>query len=201
VFLSELAPDGPRRALKPALEILAGIPTIVYGYFALVVITPALQLVIPGLAGFNSLGPGIVMGLMITPMIASLTEDALYAVPQGLREGAYALGASKLPTIFGVVLPSAMSGIAAAVILAVSRAIGETMVVAIAAGPQPRLTFDPRVPIETMTAYIVQISMGDTPTGTTEYRTIFVVGTLLFLMTFVMNVASYRLARRFRRET
>jgi phosphate transport system permease protein len=118
-----------------------------------------------------------------------------------LREGAYALGASKLPTIFGVVLPSAKSGIAAAVILAVSRAIGETMVVAIAAGQQPRLTFDPRVPIETMTAYIVQISMGDTPTGTTEYRTIFVVGTLLFLMTFVMNVASYRLARRFRRET
>jgi len=142
-----------------------------------------------------------VMGIMIIPMIASLSEDALYAVPNSLREGAYALGASKLPTIFRVVLPSAASGIAAAVILAVSRAIGETMVVAIAAGQQPRLTADPRVPIQTMTTYIVQVSMGDTPTGTIEYRTIFVVGTLLFLITFLMNVGSYRLARRFRRDT
>jgi phosphate transport system permease protein len=201
IFLSELANDRARRTLKPALELLAGIPTIVYGYFALIVITPALQTFIPNLAGFNALSPGIVMGIMIIPMIASLSEDALYAVPQALREGAYALGASKLPTIFRVVLPSAASGIAAAVILAVSRAIGETMVVAIAAGQQPRLTADPRVPIQTMTTYIVQVSMGDTPTGTPEYRTIFVVGTLLFLITFVMNIGSYRLARRFRRET
>ena len=201
IFLSELANDRARRTLKPALELLAGIPTIVYGYFALVVITPALQVLIPGLAGFNALSPGIVMGIMIIPMIASLSEDALYAVPQSLREGAYALGASKLPTIFRIVLPSAASGIAAAVILAVSRAIGETMVVAIAAGQQPRFTLDPRVPIQTMTTYIVQVSMGDTPTGTPEYRTIFVIGTLLFLITFIMNVGSYRLARRFRRET
>jgi len=201
IFLSELASERARRILKPALEMLAGIPTIVYGYFALVVITPALQSFIPGLAGFNALSPGIVMGIMIIPMIASLSEDALYAVPNALREGAYALGASKLPTIFRIVLPSAASGIAAAVILAVSRAIGETMVVAIAAGQQPRLTADPRVPIQTMTTYIVQVSMGDTPTGTIEYRTIFVVGTLLFLITFMMNVGSYRLARRFRRET
>ena len=201
MFLSELANDRARRILKPALELLAGIPTIVYGYFALVVITPALQSVIPGLAGFNALSPGIVMGIMIIPMIASLSEDALYAVPNSLREGAYALGSSKLPTIFRVVLPSAASGIAAAVILAVSRAIGETMVVAIAAGQQPRLTADPRVPIQTMTTYIVQVSMGDTPTGTLEYRTIFVIGTLLFLITFLMNVGSYRLARRFRRDT
>jgi phosphate transport system permease protein len=198
IFLSEVGSDRARRILKPALELLAGIPTIVYGYFALIVITPALQSVVPGLAGFNALSPGIVMGIMIIPMIASLSEDALYAVPQSLREGAYALGASKLPTIFRVVLPSAASGIAAAVILAVSRAIGETMVVAIAAGQQPRLTLDPRVPVETMTAYIVQVSMGDTPTGTLEYRTIFVVGTLLFALTFLMNVGSYRLARRFR---
>jgi len=201
IFLSELATERSRRVLKPALEMLAGIPTIVYGYFALVVITPALQSFIPGLSGFNALSPGIVMGIMIIPMIASLSEDALYAVPNSLREGAYALGASKLPTIFRVVLPSAASGIAAAVILAVSRAIGETMVVAIAAGQQPRLTMDPRVPIQTMTTYIVQVSMGDTPTGTIEYRTIFVVGTLLFLITFMMNIGSYRLARRFRRET
>jgi phosphate transport system permease protein len=201
IFLSEVGSDRARRILKPALELLAGIPTIVYGYFALIVITPALQSVVPGLAGFNALSPGIVMGIMIIPMIASLSEDALYAVPQSLREGAYALGASKLPTIFRVVLPSAASGIAAAVILAVSRAIGETMVVAIAAGQQPRLTLDPRVPVETMTAYIVQVSMGDTPTGTLEYRTIFVVGTLLFALTFLMNVGSYRLARRFRHNS
>lgn len=201
IFLSEFASTRWRKALKPALEVLAGIPTIVYGYFALIVITPVLQKVVPDLAGFNALSPGLVMGIMIIPLIASLSEDALYAVPNSLREGAYALGASKLPTILRVTLPAAGGGIAASVILAISRAIGETMVVAIAAGQQPRLTFDPRVPVETMTAYIVQVSMGDTPTGTVEYRTIFVVGTTLFLMTFVMNVMSYRLAKRFRRES
>jgi phosphate transport system permease protein len=198
IYLSEFAPSRLRRWLKPALELLAGIPTIVYGYFALVFVTPILQTVVPGLAGFNSLGPGIVLGIMLVPMISSLSEDALFAVPRSLREGAYALGASRLPTIFRVVLPSAMSGIAASVILAVSRAVGETMIVAIAAGQQPRLTLDPRVPVETMTAYVVQVSMGDTPTGTLEYRTIFVVGTVLFLMTFVMNVMSYSFKRRFR---
>lgn len=198
IYLSEFAASPLRRWLKPALELLAGIPTIVYGYFALVFVTPVLQSVVPGLAGFNSLGPGIVLGIMLIPMISSMSEDALFAVPRSLREGAYALGAGRLPTIFRVVLPSAMSGIAASVILAISRAVGETMIVAIAAGQQPRLTLDPRVPVETMTAYVVQVSMGDTPTGTLEYRTIFVVGTMLFLMTFVMNVMSYSFKRRFR---
>jgi phosphate transport system permease protein len=200
IYLSEFARPRVRKLLKPALEVLGGIPTIVYGYFALVAVTPALQHVVPGLAGFNALGPGIVIGLMIVPTIASLSEDALFAVPDELREGAYALGASRLPTVFRVVIPSAISGIAASVMLALSRAIGETMVVAIAAGQMPRLTLDPRVPIETMTAYIVQVSMGDTPTGTIEYRTIFVVGVCLFVVTFGMNMASHRLARRFRRD-
>ena len=198
IFMSELATPRWRSVLKPALEVLAGVPTIVYGYFALVVVTPALQLIVPDLSGFNALSPGIVMGIMITPMIASLTEDALYAVPKGLREASYALGAAKVSTIWRVVVPAAMGGIAASVILAVSRAVGETMIVAIAAGQEPRLTLDPRVPIETMTAYIVQISMGDIPAGTLEYRTIFVVGTALFLITLCMNVLSYKLAKRFR---
>ena len=198
IYLSEFASERLRKVLKPALEVLAGVPTIVYGYFALVFVTPLLQEIIPGLAGFNSLGPGTIMGMMIIPMISSLSEDAIYAVPNGLREGAYALGATRLATIFRVVLPSAVSGIAAAVILAISRAVGETMIVTIAAGQQPRLTFDPRVPIETMTAYIVQVSMGDTPTGTLEYRSIFAVGASLFLMTLAMNLASHRLTRRFR---
>lgn len=200
IYLSEFSPPRLRRWLKPALELLAGIPTIVYGYFALVFVTPALQGVVPGLAGFNSLGAGIVLGVMLVPMISSLSEDALYAVPHSLREGALALGAGRLPTILRVVLPSAMSGIAASVILAVSRAVGETMIVAIAAGQQPRLTLDPRVPVETMTAYVVQVSMGDTPTGTLEYQTIFVVGAVLFLMTFVMNASSHWFKRRFRTE-
>jgi phosphate transport system permease protein len=198
IYLSEFASLSLRRLLKPALELLAGIPTIVYGYFALVFVTPLLQKLLPGLAGFNSLGAGIVLGIMLIPMISSLSEDALFAVPNGLREGAYALGAARLPTIFRVVLPSAMSGIAASVILAASRAVGETMIVAIAAGQQPRWTLDPRVPVETMTSYVVQVSMGDTPAGTLEYRSIFVVGAALFLVTFAMNALSYRLKRRFR---
>ncbi len=198
IYMSEFAGERLRRVLKPALELLAGIPTIVYGFFALVFVTPFLQKIIPGLAGFNSLGPGIVMGIMIIPMISSLSEDALYSVPRSLREGSYALGAGRLPTIFRVVLPSAFSGIGASMILAISRAIGETMIVAIAAGQQPRLTGDPRVPVQTMTSYIVQVSMGDTPAGTLEYRTIFVVGSTLFFMTFCMNLASFRLRKRFR---
>ncbi|CAD7843741.1 Phosphate transport system permease protein PstC (TC 3.A.1.7.1) [Olavius algarvensis spirochete endosymbiont] len=198
VYLSEFARESVRKAVKPALEVLAGVPTIVYGYFALVFITPLLQKFIPGLAGFNALSPGIVMGIMIIPMISSLSEDALHAVPATLKEGSYALGAGRLATIFRVTIPSAFSGIVASVILATSRAIGETMIVAIAAGQQPRLTLDPRVPIETMTAYIVQISLGDTPTGTIEYKTIFVVGASLFAITFVMNILSQRIARRFR---
>ncbi len=201
IFMSELASERARKILKPALEMLAGVPTIVYGYFALVVVTPLLQRVIPDLGGFNALSAGLVMGIMIMPLIASLTEDALYSVPRSLREAAYALGASKVPTILRVVVPAAMGGISASVILAVSRAVGETMIVAIAAGQEPHLTLDPRVPIETMTAYIVQVSLGDTPAGTLEYRTIFVVGTALFLLTFGMNVLSYRLSRRFRGAT
>jgi phosphate transport system permease protein len=196
VYLSEFAGERRRRYLKPLLEILAGVPTVVYGYFALTLVTPVLQKIVPGLSGFNALGPGIVMGLMILPVVASLSEDAIFAVPASLREAAYALGVRKVPTIFRVVVPSAFSGIAAAVLLGVSRAIGETMIVAIAAGQQPRLTLDPRVPIETMTAYIVQVSLGDTPTGTLEYRTIFAVGMSLFVMTLALNLVSHRLRRR-----
>ena len=200
IYLSEYADTRVRRVVKPVLEVLAGIPTVVYGYFALLFVTPLLQQVIPSLAGFNALSPGIVMGIMILPLVSSLAEDAMQSVPNGLREGSYALGATRMQTALTVVVPAAFSGITAAFILAVSRAIGETMIVAIAAGQQPRLTFDPRVPIETMTAYIVQVSMGDTPAGTLEYRTIFAVGMLLFLMTFGLNLISTWLRERFREE-
>ena len=200
VYLSEYARPRTRRVVKPVLELLAGIPTVVYGYFALLFVTPILQRVIPGLAGFNALGPGIVMGLMILPLVSSLSEDAMQSVPRGLREGSYALGATKMQTSLRVVLPAAFSGITAAFILGASRAIGETMIVAIAAGQQPRLTWNPLVPIETMTAYIVQVSLGDTPQGTLEYRTIFAVGMLLFLGTFLLNVLSAWLRERFREE-
>jgi len=198
IYLSEYAPRHVRRFVRPALEILAGVPSVVYGYFALQFVTPLLQPIVPNLAGFNALSPGIVMGIMILPLVSSLSEDALHSVPTGLREGAYALGSNKLQTALRVVVPAALSGISAAAILAVSRAIGETMIVAIAAGQQPRLTLDPRVPVETMTAYIVQVSLGDTPAGTLEYRTIFAVGMLLFLSTFILNLLSTWLRDRFR---
>ena len=200
IYLSEYADPRFRRAVKPILEILAGVPTVVYGYFALLFVTPLLQRFIPGLAGFNALGPGIVMGIMILPLVSSLSEDAMQAVPRSLREGSYALGATKMQTSLRVVLPAAFSGITAACILAASRAIGETMIVAIAAGQQPRLTWNPLLPVETMTAYIVQVSLGDTPQGTLEYRTIFAVGMLLFVGTFVLNLASAWLRERFREE-
>jgi phosphate transport system permease protein len=200
VYLSEYAEPRVRRVVKPVLEVLAGIPTVVYGYFALLFVTPLLQRFIPGLAGSNALGPGIVMGIMILPLVSSLSEDAMRGVPRGLREASYALGATKMQTSIRVVLPAAFSGITAAFILAVSRAIGETMIVAIAAGQQPRLTLDPRVPIETMTTYIVQVSMGDTPQGTLEYRTIFAVGMLLFVGTFGLNLVSAWLRERYREE-
>jgi len=193
IYLSEIAPLRVRGILKPALEVLAGVPTIVYGYFALVTLTPLLQAFVPDLSAFNALSPGIVMGIMIIPLISSLSEDALYAVPNELREGSYALGAGRVPTITRVILPAAASGIGASLLLATSRAIGETMIVAIAAGQQPRLTVDPRVPIETMTAYIVQVSMGDVPAGTIEQRTIFAVGMALFLVTLGMSMLSRRL--------
>lgn len=200
IYLSEYAPGGLRRIVKPMLEVLAGVPTVVYGYFALLFVTPLLQQFIPTLSGFNALGPGIVMGLMILPLVSSLSEDALHSVPNGLREGAFALGSSRMQATLRVVVPAAFSGISASFILAVSRAIGETMIVAVAAGQQPRLTANPLVPIETMTAYIVQVSLGDTPAGTLEYRTIFAVGMLLFVMTFILNLISNRLRRRFREE-
>ena len=200
IYLSEYSPDGLRRVVKPVLEILAGVPTVVYGYFALTFVTPLLQTFLPGLSGFNALSPGLVMGLMILPLVSSLSEDAMRAVPRGLREGSYALGATRMQTALKVVVPAAFSGITAAFILAVSRAIGETMIVAIAAGQQPRLTGNPFVPIETMTAYIVQVSLGDTPQGTIEYRTIFAVGMLLFVMTFGLNLISTWLRERFREE-
>ncbi len=200
VYLSEYARPGLRRIIKPVLEVLAGVPTVVYGYFALLFVTPILQRAIPGLAGFNALGPGIVMGIMILPLVSSLSEDAMQSVPRGLREGSYALGATKMQTSLHVVLPAAFSGITAAFILGASRAVGETMIVAIAAGQQPRLTWNPLVPIETMTAYIVQVSLGDTPQGTLEYRTIFAVGMLLFAGTFLLNLLSAWLRERFREE-
>ncbi len=200
IYLSEYASSGVRRVVKPVLELLAGVPTVVYGYFALLFVTPLLQRAVPGLAGFNALGPGIVMGIMILPLVSSLSEDALHAVPNGLREGAYALGATRMQTALRVVVPAAFSGISAAFILAASRAVGETMIVAIAAGQQPRLTLDPRVPVETMTAFIVQVSLGDTPSGTLAYRTIFAVGMLLFVSTFVLNLLSNWLRERFREE-
>ncbi|MFZ5470466.1 MAG: phosphate ABC transporter permease subunit PstC [Myxococcota bacterium] len=199
IYLSELSSLKVRSALKPLLELLAGVPTVVYGYFALMAVTPLLQRIIPGLSGFNALSAGLVMGVMILPVIASLSEDALHAVPRGLREASYALGADKLVTIFRVTIPAAFSGIAASVILGVSRAVGETMIVAIAAGQQPTLTLDPRRPVETMTAFIVQVSLGDTPTGTLEYRTLFVVGASLFVMTLGLNLVSHRLRRRIQR--
>jgi phosphate transport system permease protein len=200
IYLSEYAPPRVRRSVKPLLEILAGVPTVVYGYFALLFVTPLLQAIVPDLAGFNALSPGLVMGIMILPLVSSLSGDALESVPNGLREGAYALGSTRMQVALRVVVPAAFSGISAAAILAVSRAIGETMIVAVAAGLQPRLTMDPRVPIETITAYIVQVSQGDTPTGTLEYRTIFAVGMLLFVSTFILNLMSTWLRNRFREE-
>ena len=200
IYLSEYADERVRRVVKPVLEVLAGVPTVVYGYFALLFVTPLLQQVIPDLASFNALGPGIVMGIMILPLVSSLSEDAMRGVPRGLREGSYALGATKMQTSLRVVVPAAFSGITAAFILAVSRAIGETMIVAIAAGQQPRLTADPTGPVETMTTYIVQVSLGDTPQGTLEYRTIFAVGMLLFLGTFALNMVSAWLRERYREE-
>lgn len=199
IYLSEFAHPKARAIIKPALEVLAGIPTLVYGYFALFVVTPSLQAVIPSLPGFNALSAGLVMGVMILPLVASLSEDAIFAVPKALKEGAYALGASKMQTTMSVIVPAASGGIIAAVILAIARAVGETMIVAIAAGQQPTLTLDPRSAVETMTAYIVQVSMGDTPHGTLEYHTIFAVGLSLFTITLILNSASLIIRKRMRR--
>lgn len=200
ICLSEYAPAQLRKWLKPALEVLAGVPTVVFGYFALFTVTPFLQKIIPGIQGFNALSAGIVLGISIIPLVASLSEDAIYSVPRSLREGAYALGSTKRETIISVVLPAALSGIVASFILAISRAIGETMIVTIAAGQNPQLGFNPLVPIQTMTAYIVQVSKGDTPAGSLAYKTIFAVGMTLFLITLALNIFSYWFVRRFREK-
>ncbi len=200
VYLNEYAPKNLTRVVKPLLEVLAAIPTVVYGFFALIVVTPFLQGIFPGMAGFNALSPGIVMGIMIIPFVSSLSEDALRAVPNSLREASYGIGSTRFQTAFKVLVPAAASGIIASVILAISRAIGETMIVAIAAGQQPRLTLNPMVPIETITAYIVQVSLGDVPHGSLEYKTIFAAGLMLFMLTFVLNNISFWINRRFRQQ-
>ena len=198
IFLSEYAPDKIRRIIKPILEILAGIPTVVYGYFALTFVTPLLQGIFDNLIIFNALSAGLVMGVMIIPMVSSLSEDAMMSVPRSLREAAYALGATRYEVSLRVIVPAALSGIIAAFILALSRAIGETMLVTIAAGATPRMSFDPMESIQTMTAYIVQLSLGEAPVGSLEYNTIFAVGLLLFAITFVMKLLGFWVVRRFR---
>jgi phosphate transport system permease protein len=198
VYLSEFASPTVRETVKPMLELLSGVPTVVYGFFALLFVTPLLQSFIPGLPGFNILSAGIVMGIMIIPYVASLSEDAMRAVPNALRDGSLALGATRLETAFRVVLPTAISGVAAAFVLGISRAVGETMVVAIAAGQQPNLTFDPREPAATITAYIVQVALGDLPHGSIGYQTIFAAGLMLLLITLIFNVLAFWLRARFR---
>jgi phosphate transport system permease protein len=200
IYLSEYARDRARGVLKPMLEILAGIPTVVYGYFALTFVTPALRLVFPTTEIYNALSASIVVGIMIIPTVASLSEDALRAVPLSLRQGAYGLGATKLEVSTRVVVPAALSGIIASFILAISRAVGETMAVTIAAGNLPNLTVNPLEAIQTMTAYIVQVSLGDTPFGTIEYKTIFAVGFTLFLLTLMMNIVSQVVLSKFREQ-
>jgi phosphate transport system permease protein len=198
VYLSEFAPHKIREIIKPVLELLAAVPTVVYGYFALLLLTPILQRFIPDLSGFNALSPGIIMGIMIIPYVSSVSEDAMIAVPMHIREGSYAMGATKLQTAFKVIIPSAFSGIAAAFIIGISRAIGETMVVAIAAGGMPNLTANPLEPVQTLTAYIVQVSLGDVPHGTVEYKTIFAAGITLFFMTLGFNILGFWLRKRIR---
>jgi phosphate transport system permease protein len=201
VYLSEYARPKVRRVLKPALEVVAGIPTVVFGYFALTFLTPSvLQVVLPGTRVFNVLAAGIVIGIMIVPLIASIAEDAMRAVPSALREAAYGLGSLRRTVALTVVMPAAFSGIAAGVLLAASRAIGETMVVAIAAGQMAQLTADPREPAQTMTAYIVQVSLGDTPAGSTAYQTIFALGAVLFALTFLLNLGAVRIVARIKEQ-
>jgi phosphate transport system permease protein len=198
IYLSEFAGHKTRETLKPLLELLSGVPTIIYGYFALLFITPLLQKVIPGLPGFNVLSAGLVMGIMIIPYVSSLSEDAMRAVPMSLREGSYAMGATRFQTAVNVVFPAALSGIAAAYILGISRAVGETMILAVAAGMQPNLTLNPLEPAATITSYIVQVALGDLPHGSTGYQTIFAAGLTLMLITLVFNLLGYWLRRKYR---
>ncbi|QMS87898.1 phosphate ABC transporter permease subunit PstC [Nostoc edaphicum CCNP1411] len=198
VYLSEFASPILREIVKPALELLAGIPTVVYGYFALLFLTPLLQVILPDLPGFSMLSAGLVIGIMIIPYVSSLSEDAMRTVPAHLREASYAMGATRFQTALRVILPASISGISAAYILGISRAIGETMIVAIAAGGQPNLTLNPMEPAATMTAYIVSVSLGDLPHGSLEYQTIFAVGLTLVLMTLVFNIIGHFLTKRYR---
>ncbi|OKH27041.1 phosphate ABC transporter permease subunit PstC [Chroogloeocystis siderophila 5.2 s.c.1] len=200
IYLSEFAPFRFRELIKPCLELLAGIPTVVYGYFALLFVTPLLQNFLWDLPGFNMLSAGIVMGIMIIPYVSSVSEDAMRSVPVQLREGSYAMGATRLQTALKVVFPAAISGITAAYILGISRAVGETMIVAIAAGLQPTLTWNPMNEAATITAYIVSVSLGDLPHGSLEYQTIFAAGLTLVLMTLVLNIFGYFLSRRYREK-
>ena len=198
IYLSEFAPARLREIAKPLLELLSGVPTIIYGYFALLFVTPLLQKLIPGLPGFNLLSAGLVMGIMIVPYVSSISEDAMRAVPMNLREASFAMGATRLQTAFRVVVPAAFSGLAAAYILGISRAVGETMILAIAAGMQPNLTWNPLEPAATITAFIVQVALGDLPHGSTGYQTIFAAGLTLMLITLVFNIIGYWLRRRYR---
>ena len=198
IYLSEFAPFTVREVAKPFLEMLGGVPTIVYGYFALLFVTPLLQMIYPELPGFNLLSAGIVMGVMIIPYVSSLSEDAMRAVPMALREGSYAMGATRFQTAIRVVTPAAFSGIAAAYILGISRAVGETMILAVAAGMQPNLTWNPLEPAATITAYIVQVALGDLPHGSIGYQTIFAAGLTLALVTLLFNVLGHVLRKRYR---
>lgn len=200
VYLNEYAPPRFTAIVKPLLEILAAIPTVVYGFFALSFITPLLQTFIPDLSGFNALSAGLVMGIMIIPYISSLSEDALRAVPKSLREAAYGMGSTKFQTAFKIMVPAASSGIIVSVILAISRAIGETMIVAVAAGQEPKLTLNPLSSVETITTYIVQVSMGDVPRNSLEYSTIFSAGMALFILTFILNNLSFWIKRRYQQK-
>ena len=198
IYLSEFAPHHVRESVKPVLELLGAVPTVVYGYFALTMVTPVLQWFMPDLPGFNMLSAGLVIGLMIVPYVSSVSEDAMRAVPRYMREGSYAMGATRLQTALRVVVPGAFSGLAAAFILGISRAVGETMVVAIAAGMQPNFTFDPREPAATITAYIVQVSLGDLPHGSIGYQSIFAAGLVLMFLTLIFNIVGFSLTRKFR---
>ena len=198
IYLSEFAPFSVREVAKPFLELLGGIPTIIYGYFALLFVTPLLQKIYPGLPGFNLLSAGLVMGIMIIPYVSSVSEDAMRAVPMALREGSYAMGATRFQTATWVVTPAAFSGIAAAYILGISRAVGETMILAIAAGMQPNLTWNPMEPAATITSYIVQVALGDLPHGSIGYQTIFAGGLTLALLTLFFNVLGHLLRKRYR---
>jgi len=200
VYLSEYAPRKLRNNLKPSLEILAAVPTVVYGFFALTVVTPFLQKFIPDLGTFNALSAGIVMGIMIIPMVSSLSEDALTALPKSLREASFGMGATRLQTAIKVAIPAASSGIIVSIILAIARAIGETMIVSIAAGQQPVFSLDPREGVETITAYIVQVSLGDVPRGSLEYQTIFAAGITLFIFTFALNNFSYWVKKKYQEK-